>query len=96
MDRVTAEKQTPREERHRYLEQWYPPNGGFRYPGDENAGPKIAETVYIKEEKKDKWTKKYIEIRKDKLLIFKEHFLIFPLASQMSPEVHDNWMTLNS
>jgi hypothetical protein len=72
MDRVTAEKQTPREERHRYLEQWYPPNGGFRYPGDENAGPKIAETVYIKEEKKDKWTKKYIEIRKDKLLIFKK------------------------
>ena len=80
MDRVTAEKQTPREERHRYLEQWYPPNGGFRYPGDENAGPKIAETVYIKEEKKDKWTKKYIEIRKDKLLIFKEHFVILLLV----------------
>lgn len=72
MDRVTAEKQTPREERHRYLEQWYPPNGGFRYPGDDMAGPRICETVYTKEDKKDKWSKKYIEIRKDKLLIFKK------------------------
>ena len=72
MDRQTAEKQTPREKRHQLLEQFFPPSGGFRYPGDPGGGPPIAETVQLKEEKKDKWGKKYIELRQNKLLIFKD------------------------
>ena len=71
MDRATAERPTSREERHRILEQWFPPNQEPRYPGDEGSGPRIAETVQIKDEKKNKWREKYIELRKDKLFIFK-------------------------
>ena len=71
MDRATAERPTSREERHRILEQWFPPNQEPRYPGDDGAGPRIAETVQIKDEKKNKWREKYIELRKDKLFIFK-------------------------
>lgn len=71
MDRATAERQTSREERHRILEQWFPPNQEPRYPGEANAGPRIAETVQIKDDKKNKWREKYIELRRDKLFIFK-------------------------
>jgi len=73
LDRETAEKQTPREERHRYLEQWFPPSGGFRFPGSRDAGPEIKELIYLKDDKKDKWNKKFIVIKQDKLCIYKEH-----------------------
>ena len=64
MDRHTAQNQPSREERQKILRQWFP-EGGFRYPGF------IADSVQLKQDLKDKWTKKYIELRENKLFIFK-------------------------
>lgn len=69
MDRKTAQHQPTREERQKILYQWFPDPGGFRYPGWD--GRFISDTIHLKSDPKDKWIKKYIELRENKILIFK-------------------------
>lgn len=70
LDRKFAIGQPSREERHSILQRWFPESGGFRYPGFD--GKFVRDTIFYKNDTKDKWTKKYIELRQSKLLIFKK------------------------
>ena len=74
MDRKRAQQQPTREERQKILFQWFP-DAGFRYPGFD--GRYIGDTVHLKSDPKDKWVKKYIELRENKILIFKVLFFFY-------------------
>ena len=70
LERKQAQGQPSREERHRILQKWFPDRGGFNYPGFDGLSV-VRDTVFYKNDTKDKWTKKYIELRGHKLYIFK-------------------------
>jgi len=71
LERKQAQGQPSREERHRILQKWFPDRGGFNYPGFDGQSV-VRDTVFYKNDTKDKWTKKYIELRGHKLYIFKK------------------------
>jgi len=70
LERKQAQGQPSREERHKILQKWFPDRGGFNYPGFDGHSV-VRDTIFYKNDTKDKWTKKYIELRGHKLLIFK-------------------------
>ncbi|CBY37765.1 unnamed protein product [Oikopleura dioica] len=71
LERKQAQGQPSREERHKILQKWFPDRGGFNYPGFDGHSV-VRDTIFYKNDTKDKWTKKYIELRGHKLLIFKK------------------------
>ena len=72
LDRKFAQAVPSREERKQILTQWFPEPGGFRFPGFN--GRYISDNVQLKMDPKDKWTKKYIELRDNSLCIFKVEY----------------------
>lgn len=77
LDKKRAQQQPTREERQHILFQWFP-DGGFRYPGYD--GRFIGNNIHLKSDPKDKWVKKYIELRENKILIFKVYFFYYSFS----------------